>query len=153
ARSPFWAPDSRFLGFFAVGKLKKIDVTGGPAVTLCDAGTTDGGTVVSGTWNRDGVIVFAKLASALSRVSASGGTATSVTRLDDQEVSHLLPFFLPDGQHFLYRTGRGPAGVGDVRVGSLDSRESRPLLEGVSQAMYSQGRVLFVRDQTLMAQA
>ena len=152
ARSPFWAPDSRFLGFFADGKLKKIDVTGGPAVTLCDAGTTDGGTLVSGAWNRDGVIVFAKLASALSRVSASGGTATSVTTLEDPERSQTLPSFLPDGKHFLFRTGRGPGAVSDVRVGSLDSRESRPLLQGVSQAMYSQGRVLFVRDQTLMAQ-
>jgi eukaryotic-like serine/threonine-protein kinase len=153
ARSPFWAPDSRLLGFFADGKLKKIDVTGGPAVTLCDAGTTDGGTVVSGSWNRNGVIVFAKFASGLSRVSASGGTATSVTTLEDQTTSHFLPSFLPDGQHFLYRTGRGPGAVGDVRVGSLDSGESKPLFQGGSQAMFSQGRLLFVRDQTLLAQA
>jgi len=123
ARSPFWAPDSRFLGFFADGKLKKVDVTGGPAVTLCDVGSTEAGSVVSGTWNRDGVIVFAKQASGLSRVSASGGTATRVTTLEDQAINHSLPFFLPDGQHFLYRTGRGPGEFGEVRVGSLDARE------------------------------
>jgi Tol biopolymer transport system component len=151
ARAPFWSPDSRTLGFFADGKLKKIDVTGGPAVTLCDAGTTDGGSVVSGTWNRNGMIVFGKDGIELARVPASGGTATALT-IDDQKSNQALPFFLPDGQHFLYHT-RSASGVsGDILVASLDSRESRPLLQGVSQAMYSQGHVLFVRDQTLMAQ-
>src|SRR5262249_44037495 len=51
---PFWSPDSRFIGFFAGGKLKKIDVAGGPPQPLCDAANGRGG-----TWNRDGVIVFA----------------------------------------------------------------------------------------------
>jgi eukaryotic-like serine/threonine-protein kinase len=69
ASSPFWSPDSRFLGFFAGGKLKKIEVSGGPPITLCDALDNRGG-----TWNRDGVIVFAPTPSSpLQKVSASGG--------------------------------------------------------------------------------
>ena len=54
AQYPFWSPDSRYIGFFAQGKLKKIAVTGGPAQNLCDAPDGRGG-----TWNREGVIVFA----------------------------------------------------------------------------------------------
>ncbi len=69
ASFPFWSPDSRFIGFFAHGKLNKIDAAGGPPQTLCDAPSGRGG-----TWNRDGVIVFAPdIFSALYRVSAAGG--------------------------------------------------------------------------------
>src|SRR6185503_14827652 len=53
ANYPFWSPDSRWIGFFADQKLKKIPITGGPAQTLCGARGGQGG-----TWNRDGVIVF-----------------------------------------------------------------------------------------------
>src|SRR5262249_43695674 len=106
------------------------------------------------TWSREGVIVFAKINSGLYRVLSSGGIATSLTKLDGQETGQSQPFFLPDGKHFLYRSS---AGVGvstsSIRVGSLDSPETRPLLQGVSQAMYSQGHLLFVRDLTLLAQA
>ena len=78
---PFWSPDSRFIGFFAQGKLKKIDVTGGPPVTLCDARARRGG-----TWNRDGTIVFApNLTSGLFRVSAAGGAPAPVTTLDGRQ--------------------------------------------------------------------
>src|SRR5262249_4738329 len=55
---PFWSPDSRFIAFFAEGKLKKIEISGGPVQTLCDAPSGQGG-----TWNRDGIIVFAATAS------------------------------------------------------------------------------------------
>jgi len=97
---PFWSPDSRFIGFFAQGKLKKIDVTGGPPVILCDAGYGLGG-----TWNRDGTIVFApNHTSGLFRVPAAGGTPVPVTVLDTsrKEQSHRWPWFLPDGRRFLY---------------------------------------------------
>jgi serine/threonine protein kinase len=91
-------PDSRFLGFFAGGKLKKIDVSGGPPITLGDASDPR-----SGTWNRDGVIIFGPTASsALQRVSAAGGVPTEATTLgqDDRPHAALLlarrpPFYLP----------------------------------------------------------
>src|SRR6267378_1190530 len=99
ASSPFWSPDSRFIGFFAGGKLKKIEVSGGPPITLCDAPNNRGG-----TWGRDGVIVFnpANLV-ALQKVSESGGVPTAATVLGQGETAHMRPSFLPDGQHFLYR--------------------------------------------------
>jgi hypothetical protein len=100
ANHPFWSPDSRFIGFFADEKLKKIDASGGPPVTLCDA--KDG---YRGTWNRDGVIVFTPvLRGPLYRVSAAGGAAAQITTLDPsrQEEGHRYPQFLPDGRHSLY---------------------------------------------------
>ncbi|MBI4470470.1 MAG: PD40 domain-containing protein, partial [Acidobacteria bacterium] len=151
-RHPFWSRDSRFLGFFANGKLKKIDASGGPALALCDAPMGRGG-----TWNRDGVIIFAPfLTSALHRVSASGGVSSPVTELDEArgEGTHRWPHFLPDGQHFLYLARRDPRSEseGAIFVASLESKESKRLVPTNSNAAYAQGHLLFMRQETLMAQ-
>ncbi len=148
AFQPFWSPDSRFIGFFADGKLKKIEVSGGPPITLCDAPDPR-----AGTWNRNGVIFFAPTpTSALQKVSASGGVPTPVTTLGQDETVHMRPFFLPDGQHFIYRPSTGPGG-GPTYVGSLDSAERKFLFNtDSSNVVYSQGYLLFLRETTLMAQ-
>ena len=152
---PFWSPDSAYVGFFAEGKLKKIAVAGGPPQTLCDAPNGQGG-----TWNREGVIVFAPNGNdVLYRVSAQGGVPVPLTTLDaseGQEV-HRFPRFLPDGRHFLYLN----VGAGDKNgtyLASLDSQEARQLLADNSRAEYSpgpsgeNGHLLFVREGALMAQ-
>ena len=148
ASSPFWSPDSRYLGFFADGKLKKIDVSGGPPVTLCDAPTHLGG-----AWSRDGVIVFAPTsASGLQRVSAAGGVPTAATTLSEGETSHRRPSFLPDGRHFLY-SANPAGGRRPTYLASLDSSERKELLSPDSNnVLYSQGHLLFLRETTLMAQ-
>ena len=102
ANFPFWSPDGKSLGFFADGKLKKLDLSGGPPQTLCEAPTGRGG-----AWNKDGVILFTpsgQLGVGLYRIAASGGTPTQVTFPDRArgEDSHRWPVFLPDGIHFLY---------------------------------------------------
>ncbi len=153
ASFPFWSPDSRFIGFFAEGKLKKIEASGGPSLTLCDAPDGRGG-----TWNRDGVIVFAPSGpGALQRVSASGGVASAVTKLDEArgEVGHRWPCFLPDGQHFLYlgkTVAVGETEKNAIYVASLESQKSKLLLHANSNVAYAQGYLLFVRQTTLMAQ-
>ncbi len=148
AFQPFWSPDSRFIGFFASGKLKKIEVSGGPPITLCDAPDPR-----NGTWNRDGVIVFGpEASSALERVSAAGGVPTPATTLSQSETVHMRPFFLPDGQHFLYRASTGSGG-GPLYAASLNSAERKLLLNAdSSNVFYSQGYLLFLRETTLMAQ-
>src|SRR6185503_7401230 len=91
---PFWSADSRWLGFFAGGKLKKIQVSGGPAIVLCDAPGGRGG-----AWNANNVIVFAPAAATpLMRVSAAGGEPAPATALAKDENSHRWPYFLPDGE-------------------------------------------------------
>jgi len=158
---PFWSPDSRFLGFFAAGKLKKIEASGGPAQTLCDAPFGYGG-----TWNRNGVILFASSDyDPIHRVADSGGAASPVTRVDEGqgETSHIWPLFLPDGRHFLYLGFLGRASPGQregygVYLGSLDSKDRRLLMHAQSNVAYapsasesSQGHLLFLRDRTLLA--
>jgi Tol biopolymer transport system component len=157
---PFWSPDSRFIGFFADGKLKKIDASGGPPQTLCDVPISRGG-----TWNREGVILFAPIASPVYRVSAAGGLATPVTRFDTSrgEITHRWPFFLPDGRHFLYLVAVfGSGGQQEkmgIYAGSLDSKEEKLLLHANSNVAYvpsfaraSEGYLLFFRDGSLLAQ-
>jgi Tol biopolymer transport system component len=152
ATFPFWSADSRSVGFFTEGKLKKIDAAGGPAQVLCDA--LDGR---GGSWNRDGIILFAPIFNGpIYEVSAGGGTPEQVTELDvsKQENSHRFPQFLPDGRHFLYLV-RSVQGMGPgIHVGSLDRKEKKLLFRNRSNAVYAvSGYLLFVRENTLMAQA
>src|SRR6266536_3042926 len=154
ATYPFWSPDSRFIGYFAQSKLKKIEASGGPPQTICDAPNGRGG-----TWNRDGVIVFARdNYSPLYRVAASGGAATPVTKLDDSKLqaTHRWPWFLPDGHHFLFRSGTTSSASqkenNGIYLGSLDSTEQRLILRVDTTPAYASGYLLFVRDNTLMAQ-
>jgi serine/threonine protein kinase len=155
ANFPFWSPDGKSLGFFAEGKLKRVDLSGGPVQTLCDAPTGRGG-----TWNKDGVIVFTptgQLGFGLYRIAASGGTATQITFPDREhaEDSHRWPFFLPDGNHFLYLAMdlSGRKTLSTIYVGALNSSEKRPITQARANAAYAApGYLLFYRDQTLFAQ-
>lgn len=151
ASFPFWSPDSRFIAFFANGKLKKIEASGGRALAICDAGQDSRG----GTWNREGMIVFAPAPfGSLYRVPATGGVPTPVTKLDESsQTTHRWPWFLPDGRHFLYLAGSlGVSGFQDIYVASLDSKESKLLLHASSSTAYAQGHLLFLRERTLVAQ-
>lgn len=146
---PFWSPDNRWIAFFAQGKLKKIDISGGPPQVLCDAPNGRGG-----TWNNDGVIVFApNNPSPLSRVSAAGGEAIAVTKLTPEQTSHRLPAYLPDGKHFIYRVTASVEENSGVYAGMLDSAETHLILRADSAVVYSPpGYLLFVRQGTLLAQ-
>lgn len=155
ASYPFWSPDGKFIGFFADGKLKKVEASGGPPQVLCDAPNGRGG-----TWNKDGVIVFSPNAAStgLFRVSASGGSPVAITKLSASrfETSHRWPVFLPDGKHFLY-LGANFSGILEnnaIFLGSLDSQESRLLVNTSANAAYAQpGYLLYLRDnKTLVAQ-
>src|SRR5579864_3931493 len=159
AQALFWSPDSRFLGFGGGGQLKKIEVSGGPPQTLCEAGG-----VGMGSWSRDGVIIFGGSAQGpLRRVSASGGVATDITAVNRQrgEAFHSSPIFLPDGRHFLYLLGGTPE-VNGIYVGSLDSKPTEQKRERLLATRLSAGytpsqdpaggRLFFMRDTTLMSQ-
>ena len=155
ARYPFWSADGRYLGFFADGKLKKLELSGGQVQTVCDAPSGRGG-----TWNKDDVIVFApsgRQGSGLYRVSASGGTAKQISNPDKSrgEDGHRWPMFLPDGTHYLYMAANfsGRKDVDAIFVGSLDSNEKHFVVETTANAAFAPpGYLLFYRDKTLLAQ-
>ncbi len=149
ASYPFWSPDSRSIGFFASGKLKRIDADGGSLQTLASAMAGRGG-----AWSAEGTIVFApSFSSALYRVSETGGDPAPVTQLDEpHQGSHRAPYFLPDGRHVLYYALGTPEGDG-VYVASLDGGKPRRLFaERSSTAYVPPGMLLFVREGSLMAQ-
>ena len=148
ANGPFWSPDSKYVAFVAQGRLKKVDVSGGPAVTIATEALDLGG-----TWNEDDVILFVPRLGALHRVGAAGGTQTPVTVVVGA-TRHSDPFFLPDRRHFLYQVfDSQKAEASGIYVGSLDPQEpSRRILPVNSNTLYSQGHLLFVRERTLMAQ-
>jgi len=127
ALNPFWSPDSRFIGFFADGKLKTISISGGPPRTLCDAPSGGGG-----TWSRDGVILFGASGQPVHRVPDTGGEPIAVTMLDRtrNDVGHTRPHFLPDGRHFLFLANSGYADRSAIYVGALDRQ--RPVWWRVS---------------------
>jgi Tol biopolymer transport system component len=148
---PFWAPDGRHIGFFAGGKLKRIDLSDGTVETICSAGNGRGG-----TWSKDDVIVFASRADEpLMRVSARGGAARPLTSLTDPaSAGHGWPEFLPDGRRVLYYAESSNSELEGVYVVGLDSGPPERLLAVASNAIpTSTGQLLFVRDHRLMAQS
>jgi len=154
AQSPFWSPDSRFLGFAVGNELKKIEVSGGPPQTLCTVPQIAG----TGAWSRDGMIVFGVRAGGpIRRVSASGGVPAEITAVDTArgEQFHALPTFLPDGKHFLYLR-QGPTEVAGIYAASLDAKpaeQSRErILASAFGAPYVDGNLFFMREGTLMVQ-
>jgi Tol biopolymer transport system component len=148
AAFPFWAPSSNTLAFFARGKLRAIELSGGSPRIIADASDGRGG-----TWNRQGFIVFTPdRESALARVPAVGGEAVPVSTLADGERGHLWPEFLPDGDHFLYLADSSQAELHNLFVGSLSSAERTPLVPLLlSNAAYARGRIFFARDRQLLA--
>jgi serine/threonine protein kinase/Tol biopolymer transport system component len=152
---PFWAPDSRRIGFFAYGKLNTVDVGSGAVRILCEAPLGRGG----GAWSRDGVILFApSITGPLYRIPESGGTPAPVTRIPRQGSGqrHAWPFFLPDGKHFLYgmdwSTADDPQGNG-IYVGSLDAMPPKLVSsESAGNVAFAAGHLLYGRDRSLRAQ-
>ncbi len=150
----FWSHDSRSIGFFAGGYLKRVELGGGAPQTLCAATFGRGA-----TWSQNNEIVFAPSPNAgLYRVSASGGVARQLTHLNAArgELTHRWPYFLPDGKHFLFLVRRPSSAEqkGDsICVASVDSPEPRLLLNVSSNVAYTEpGFLLYLRNQTLLAQ-
>ena len=158
AHYPFWAPNGQSIGFFAKGKLKRIEVSGGMPTTLCDASGGSGeSTGNGGAWSSAGVILFAPRfnGSGLYQVSESGGTAKPVTSLDAArfETGHNHPSFLPDGRHFIFFTQAAQPDYRGIRLGSLDNLQTRFLLRADAKAEYSAaGYLLFMRGRKILAQ-
>ena len=152
AARPFWSPDNRAVGFFADGKIKRVDLPNGSPQVVCDAPYLGG---MSATWGSQGVIAFTHVGG-IFRVPASGGSPQRVltdvadsTRWDSPH----NPSFLPDGRHFVYVVQRTSREEDEICVASIDSGDPRCVLKVSSPARYAEpGYLLFVRDGALRLQ-
>ncbi|MGH9714438.1 MAG: protein kinase domain-containing protein [Candidatus Acidiferrales bacterium] len=149
---PFWSPDSSSIGFFADSKLKTLDISSGVVRVLCEAPGSRGG-----TWGSSGIILFTPaVRDVIYQIPAGGGSPTPVTHLDPKlHTTHRWPFFLPDGQHFLYLAtnhASPQAEQNGVYVASLDGKVNRLLVSSLAGAIYAQGYLLYVNQSTLYGQ-
>jgi len=155
ARDPFFSPDGQWIGFFADGKLKKISVQGGVAVSLCDAPTDRGG-----SWGDDGTIVFTPdVGASLYKVSSTGGTPEQLTRLDKQsgETTQRWPQLLPGGKAVLFTSAAGGVGIifenADMVVYSMVTGQRKTLQRGGFYARYlPSGHLVYLHAGTLFAE-
>jgi WD40 repeat protein len=150
AGSPFWSPDSRHIGFFTAGKLKRVDLSGAPPLTICDVPSTGRG----GTWNNDGVILFGTVQTGIRQVAATGGPVRPVTELDKTrfETGHSQPWFLPDGQHFLFLAQSSNPEDNAIFVASVAQTGRKFLVKSQVRAVFAPPNQLFyLRADTVLA--
>jgi len=166
-RSPFVSPDGEWVGFVDIladaAALKKVAITGGPAITLA---RLDGG-VSGATWLADNTIVFAagnslvwgnqQVASGLRRISAAGGAPDILTRPDPATgEDHLYPEALPGRDAVLFtivaKTPRGDASATQVAVHDLRTHSVKTVVPGGGHAKYvPSGHLVYVAGETLRA--
>jgi serine/threonine-protein kinase len=151
ARSPFFSPEGQRIAFFADGKLKKISIRGGDApTTLCDAPNDRGG-----SWGEDGFIVFTPFPnSGLLRVSSSGGTPQSLTKLSAGELTHRWPQVIQGGRAVLYTASTSPTDYSEAGlvVESIPGGKRKVIHHGGSYGRYlPSGHLVYVQQSTLFA--
>ena len=156
AAAPLWSPDSKWLAFFADGKLKKINAGGGPPQTIAAvAGFLDG------TWGPGGEILFRTgHRQPLSLIRDPGGSVKPLTRLNAAlaENSHRYPQFLPDGRHFLFVSRCADRANNALYVASLDAPDVKRIMPAQAQVKYvpsrdgQTGLLYYYRDGALVAQ-
>jgi serine/threonine-protein kinase len=154
-RDPFVSPDGQWVGFVdGSTTLKKVAITGGPAVPVAQTGSVE----LGATWAADDTIIFATMATAsgLQRVNADGGVPTVLTRPDRArgEAGHVWPELLPGGQAVLFTVTATPGGFDAASIAVLDLRSGRltTLLRGGSDAQYvPSGHLVYAAAGTLRA--
>ncbi len=154
AGSPFFSPDGQWLAFFADGKLKKVPLVGGTAITLADVPDNRGG-----SWGADGTIIFSPgPANGLVKVSDQGGTPQGVTTVDTAhgDRTHRFPFILPGGKGVIYTVGTldNPDYYEDATIAAteLSTGKQKVVLKGASYAVYvPSGYLVYAHSGTLFS--
>jgi len=151
ANYPFWSPNSRFIGFFADGQVKSIEVESGRVQYI---GEDPSAGSRGATWSRDGSIIVGSDGTGLFLLSKGGpGVPFTIVDTSAGELGHTLPQFLPDGRHFLFLIRSIKPERSGVYLASLDAPQQLQRILGISgEARYVQNRLLFSKDRTLFAQ-
>jgi Tol biopolymer transport system component len=149
--SPFWSQDGRSIAFWAKGLMQSIDVPDGTMVPICRIGQS-----FNGTWNRDGTIIVATLASLgsrLARITVANGEVVLLGSFTEDEIGQYDPKFLPDGRHFFYYSENRNAGEDGIYVASLDAgaRRRSVAMETRSAVYVPPGYLLYGKANVLLA--
>lgn len=152
-RFPFLSPDGRWIGFLSNNALLKVPVDGGTASTVCPIPASADSAFAGASWGQDGTIVFGLARGPLWQVRSSGGSPQHLTELDarQHEASHRLPRHLPGTRGLLFTATSGPMHLGRIVVLPPGAREPRTLVANAADARYANGRLLYVRNATLLA--
>ncbi len=148
---PFFSPDGEWLGFVTPSELKKVSTAGGAPITLCKVDLSRGA-----SWGEDETIVFsASPRSGLSRVSSAGGEPQPLTTLEEGEISHRWPQWLPGGKAVLFTSLSEEAGNfenASLEVFVIATGERRIVHRGGYHGRYVEtGHILYVHEDTLFA--
>ena len=152
ATYPFWSPDAKSLAFYSNGKLRRVDLAGGPVLEICAAARFRGG-----SWGADDVILFAPdVTSGIFRVSANAASApVEVTKVAASQTTNRWPVLLPDGKHFIYLASNhsdpNASAQNGIYFASLDGKENRLLLSAESNAIYARGQLIWEQGGSLLA--
>ncbi|HEY9166565.1 MAG TPA: protein kinase [Candidatus Kryptonia bacterium] len=148
---PFWSSDSKYIAYFDSHKLMKVSLDAGTSLPICDAPAGRGG-----SWNKDGMIVFAPNSSGgLSEVASSGGEPNLLVKTDTSTLSLRWPFFLPDGKHFLYSSQNSQSGsspTDGIFVASLGDARGQKIIRASSNVQYADGYIFYLRQSILLAE-
>ena len=154
ASAPFFSPDGQWLAFFTQGKIKKISVEGGAAITVCDAPLARGG-----SWGQDGTIIAALSNNgSLSRIPSAGGAPALVTQLAQGEATQRWPQILPGGKAVLFTSHTSAAGFdgANIEVITLADHRRKTLQRGGTFGRYlpasqGTGHLVYINKGTLFA--
>jgi serine/threonine-protein kinase len=154
AEQPFFSPDGQWVGFMAGEKLKKVPLTGGPPLTICDVPRAGGYNSLWGaSWSTTGKIVFVVYSAGTDLMEApeTGGTPKVLVRSDPSNL-YSTPEFLPDGKTLLLTLRTGGWDTAQIVAGRLDTAEQHVVLKGGANARYlPTGRLVYLESGALMA--
>ena len=150
---PFWSPDSKFIAYFTKGELVKISLESGTVLPICAAPSGRGG-----TWSKNGTIVFTPSSNdGIYKVPASGGKAEEIIKMDtsNSNISLRWPYFLPDGEKFLYlyaNYAESSIKEQGIYIASLDGKTNKKLTSVQSNPQYANGYMFYVNQGVLLSQ-
>ena len=149
-RSPFFSPDSQWIGFWQAGQLKKVSVSGGAPVTLCPLEIPPFGA----SWADDNTILVSVAGEEISRVSAAGGTLQRIITIEAGQRAH-GPQLLPDGRSLLFTLARTTEAWDEAQVvmQSIDGGARQPLIKGSDGRYVPTGHLLYALGDTVLAVA
>ena len=136
-QQPFFSPDGKWIGYFSVAdrKLKKIAISGGAPVALCDVAQ-----LVGASWGADNTIVYGQMPGDIMRISANGGTPESLVKAKSGIL--VFPQILPDGKSVLYTAAASITQI-KIMVQSLKSGEPKELFAGIGARYLPTGHIVY----------